>query len=275
MIETAHNGPHVDERMKVPRHIVEARRDSIAQLIVQRGYLPVQAISSQFGISEATVRRDLVHLASQRRLTRTRGGALHEFNRRLPSVDERRSSETREKRAIGQMGAAMVRPGMTLYIDAGSTPLAVAEALRGLGVAGLTVVTPSLAAAESLVGLADAAVHVPGGLYLGRQRMVAGPSAAKALRAWSFDLAFVGSEGVDRRGLHNSQEDIIAVTHALLEVSERVVLCLTRSKIGASGPVRVAPTLDGFSLLTNATPAEVRAARLPLGDCRVTHVATP
>jgi DeoR family transcriptional regulator of aga operon len=261
--------------MKVPRHIVDARRDSIARLIGERGYLPVHDISQRFGISEATVRRDLVELASQRRLTRTRGGALHEYNRRLASVDERRANEVHAKRAIGRAGAALVAPGMVVYVDAGSTPLAVAEALLEAGLAGLTVVTPSLAAAECLVGLPDASVHVPGGLYLGRQRMVAGPSAAKALRAWSFDLAFVGAEGVDRRGLHNSQEDIIAVTHALLEASDRIVLCLTRSKLGAGGPVRVAPTLDGFTLLTDASAAEVRAARLPLGACRLVHVAAP
>lgn len=262
--------------MKVPRHIVEARRESIARLIVERGYLPVQDISTRFGISEATVRRDLSQLASQRRLTRTRGGALTEFNRRLASVDERRGSEAAGKRAIGQAGAALVQSGMTVYIDAGSTPLAVAESLAALRTPALTVVTPSLAAADILVaGLPDAAVHVPGGVYLGRQRMVAGPSAAKALRNWAFDLAFVGSEGVDRRGLHNSQEDIIAVAHTLLEVSARVILCLTRSKIGASGPVRVAPTLDGFELLTDASLVEVRAARLPLGNCRLTPVARP
>lgn len=260
--------------MKVPRHIVEARRESIARLILRRGYLPVQDISRRFGISEATVRRDLVELASQRRLTRTRGGALTEFNRRLAPVDERRVTEPEAKLAIGREAARMVRPGMTVYVDAGSTPLAVAECLVGLGVSRLRLVTPSLVAAEVLAHLPDSEVHVPGGLYLGRQRMVAGPSAAKALRSWSFDLAFVGSEGVDRRGLHNSQEDIIAVTHALLEASARVVLCLTRSKIGATGPVRVTPTLDGFTLLTDATPAEVRSARLPLGDCRLLHIAT-
>jgi DeoR/GlpR family transcriptional regulator of sugar metabolism len=271
MIENAHKMRRL-VRMKVPRHIVEARRDSIASLLARQGYLPVQEISRQFGISEATVRRDLAELARSSRLTRTRGGALTEFNRRLAPVDERRVSESVGKRAIGRAAAAMVRPGMSLYIDAGSTPLAVAEALVERAVPGLRIVTPSLAAAEVLAGLADAAVHLPGGLYLGRQRMVAGPASAKALRAWTFDLAFVGSEGVDRRGLHNSQEDIIAVTHALLEVSAGVVLCLTRSKIGVSGAVRVAPSLDGFTLLTDALPDEVRKPRLPLGDCRVIHV---
>lgn len=257
--------------MKVPRHIVEARRESIARRIVQRGYLPVGVISREFGISEATVRRDLIQLAADRRLTRTRGGALTEFNRRFASVDERRGSEAEAKRALGRAGAELVRPGMRLYIDAGTTPLAVAEALARRGLAGLRVVTPSMPVAEVLAATGETEVELPGGVFLGRQRMVAGPRAAKAIRGLAFDLAFVGSEGVDRRGLHNSQDDIIAVTHALLEVSDRVVLCLTRSKIGRSGPVRVAPTLDGFTLLTDAAPGELRAARLPLGDCRILH----
>lgn len=255
--------------MKVSRAVVEARRESIARLLASQGYLPVHDISHRFGISEATVRRDLVELASRQRLTRTRGGALNDFNRRLASVDERRATDAAAKSAIGRAAAAIVTAGSTLYVDAGSTPLAVAEALVAAGISGLRVVTPSLAAAQVLAALPDAEVHVPGGLYLGRQQMVAGPGAAKALRGWTFDLAFVGAEGVDRDGLHNSQDDIVAVTHALLESSDRVVLCLTRSKLGRSGPVRVAPSLDGFHLLTDASAADLRRARVPLGGARL------
>lgn len=255
--------------MKVPRAVVEARRESIARLLDAHGYLPVQDISARFRISEATVRRDLVELASRRRLTRTRGGALTDFNLRFAPVDERRATDASAKDAIGRAGAALVGPGSWVYIDAGSTPLAVAEALVAAGTPGLRVVTPSLAAAQVLAGLPDAEVHIPGGLYLGRQQMVAGPRAAKALRGWKFDWSFVGAEGADARGLHNSQDDIVAVAHALLEISERVVLCLARAKIGRGGPVRVAPTLDGFHLLTDATRADLRRARVPLGDCRL------
>ena len=255
--------------MKVPKAVVEARRESIARLFDAQGYLPVQDISVRFGISEATVRRDLVELASRHRLTRTRGGALTDFNLRFASVDERRATDTAAKAAIGRAAAALVPAGSTIYIDAGSTPLAVAEALVAAGTHGLKVVTPSLAAAQVLGGLADAEVHLPGGIYLGRQKMLAGPRAAKALRGWSFDLAFAGAEGVDARGLHNSQDDIVAVTHALLEISARVILCLARSKVGRSGPVRVSPSLDGFELLTDASMADLRRARVQLGDCRL------
>lgn len=255
--------------MKVPRAVVEARRESIARLLDFQGYLPVQDISDRFHISEATVRRDLVELASRRRLTRTRGGALTDFNLRFAPVDERRTQDTVAKQALGFAAAALVPDGATIYIDAGSTPLAVAESLVATQRARLRIVTPSLAAAQILSTLPGVEVHLPGGLYLGRQQMVAGPRAAKALRGWKFDWSFVGAEGADANGLHNSQDDIVAVTHALLEISEHVVLCLTRAKLGRGGPVRVAPTLDGFHLLTDATPAELRRARIPLGNCHV------
>ncbi len=255
--------------MKVPRAVVEARRESIARLLDLQGYLPVQDISNRFHISEATVRRDLVELAARRRLTRTRGGALTDFNLRFAPVDERRAQDAVAKQALGVVGAALIQPGSTIYIDAGSTPLAVAESLVTRGVQRLRVVTPSVAAAQVLSALPDVEVHIPGGVYLGRQQMVAGPRAAKALRGWKFDWSFVGAEGADAAGLHNSQDDIVAVAHALLEISEHVILCLTRSKIGCGGPVRVAPTLDGFHLLTDATRAELRRARVPLGNCRL------
>jgi DeoR/GlpR family transcriptional regulator of sugar metabolism len=250
--------------VKVARHIVEARRESIASLVRQRGYLPIQVISQRFRISPATARRDLDELVSQRLLTRTHGGALSDFNRDFASLAERRTTETEAKRLIGLSAAAMVKSGMTLYIDAGTTPLAVAEAIASRPVSKLRVVTPSLSAAKALAAVPEIEVHLPGGLYLGRQEMLAGPQASKALRGWRFDLAFVGAEGINAKGIHNSQADIVAVTQTLLQLSGKVILCLTKSKVGMSGPVSVASTLKGFTLLTNATQADLVKASVPL-----------
>ena len=65
--------------MKVARHVIEARREAIAKLLGNVGYVPVLEICKQFNVSEATARRDLTELESQRRLTRTHGGALSDF----------------------------------------------------------------------------------------------------------------------------------------------------------------------------------------------------
>lgn len=252
--------------VKVARHIVEARRKSIATLVRERGYLPIQTISRQFRISPATARRDLDELVSQKLLTRTHGGALSEFNRQFASADERRKVDASAKRAIGAAGAAMVHAGMTVYIDAGTTPYAVAEALAVRRTTGVCVVTASLAVARLLGEIPEFEVHLTAGLYLGRQEMLAGPQVAQSLRTWRFDLAFVGCEGLDAKGVHNSQDDVVAVTHALRDLGSQVVLCVARSKVGARAPVRVAASLDGFTLLTDASRSELAKANVPLGS---------
>ncbi|MFZ9200983.1 MAG: DeoR/GlpR family DNA-binding transcription regulator [Opitutales bacterium] len=256
--------------MKVARHIVEARRQSIASLVREHGYLPILTISRQFRISPATARRDLDELVSQKVLTRTHGGALSDYNREFASAGQRRRVDAVAKRAIGVAGSEMIQPGMTVYIDAGTTPLAVASALAARRIPGVCVVTANLAVAQLLGDIPEITVHMTAGHYLGRQEMLAGPEVARSLRAWQFDLAFVGCEGLDAAGLHNSQADVVAVTHALRDVGKRLVVCTTRSKVGVRAPVLVSETLNGFTLITDATRAELSKARVPLGSA--THI---
>ena len=87
--------------MKVARHIIEARRESIAKLLSKVGYVPVVEICKQFNVSEATARRDLTELENQRRITRTHGGALSDFNRNFPPLDDRKVEDAEAKRKIG------------------------------------------------------------------------------------------------------------------------------------------------------------------------------
>ena len=45
--------------MRVPVHVVEARREKLAALIEKHRYLPIGELCRQLGVSEATARRDL------------------------------------------------------------------------------------------------------------------------------------------------------------------------------------------------------------------------
>jgi len=51
--------------MRVPLHVVEARREKLAALIDRHRYLPVHELCRRLGVSEATARRDLASLASR------------------------------------------------------------------------------------------------------------------------------------------------------------------------------------------------------------------
>ena len=50
--------------LKVPLHIVEARRHRLADYLRHHAYAPLQAVCGEFGVSEATARRALAALAA-------------------------------------------------------------------------------------------------------------------------------------------------------------------------------------------------------------------
>ncbi|MFP3615342.1 DeoR family transcriptional regulator, partial [Paraburkholderia sp. SIMBA_050] len=94
--------------MKVTR-----RREAMLQAVLG-GMTDVATLCEHFGMSEATVRRDLRALASDRRILRTYGGAAavggHEPE---PSLEERRVSSQEQKEAIAHTASAFVEDGDT------------------------------------------------------------------------------------------------------------------------------------------------------------------
>jgi len=52
------------------------RWNSLLEIVARDGSLVVEQAARELGVSTATIRRDLDHLAQQQMLTRTRGGAM-------------------------------------------------------------------------------------------------------------------------------------------------------------------------------------------------------
>ncbi|MBA3684663.1 MAG: DeoR/GlpR transcriptional regulator [Planctomycetes bacterium] len=252
--------------MKVAQHIVDARRARLAELLQAEGYLPVAAVCERLAISEATARRDLAELERTQTITRTRGGALIEYNQRFPSFRERQAKASEAKTRIGAVAAALVEPGQTLWLDGGTTTHAIAQALANAGTSGLTVVTNNLPIADVLADRAGVSVHLLGGEYLRRSSLLLGAHTLDGLRAWSFDLAFLGAEGMDREGLSNSQADLVALQRAVAAIATRTVYAVDATKLGARAVEALAPWDAVDRLVSDASSAAFAAAGCALGD---------
>ncbi len=246
--------------MRVPRHIVEARRDALRALIRTDGFIPVDEICRRLDISEATARRDLAAIHADGHITRTRGGALADYNSNFASHGER---SHRARSAKSRIAAATVRklPTQgTLFLDAGTTVQAVARRLvADRRNRELIVVTNSLTVASVLGGAPGIELHVIGGTFLHRQAILLGAESVSALEGWTLDAAVMGGEGMDAEGLTNSHPDIAAFQRAVLERSPLTYFVLDASKVGRTTPHRVAhwQDYDSFQLITDA-----RASRL-------------
>lgn len=250
--------------MKVAYEVVKARRDQLAQLLAEHQYLPVAEVCRRFGVSEATARRDLAELERSHAITRTWGGALGEYNQRFASFRDRQQQQPEAKQRIARAALALVRPGMTCYLDAGTTVYALAEAIADGGPRPLTVVTNNLPVAERLSEVEGVEVNLLGGQLLRRQSSMLGDKTVTAARGWHCDLACFGAEGMDSRGLWNTSAEVVAVERAVARGATQSAFLVDAAKLGAQAPEFLLAWNHVDRLITDATPAELGMQRIAL-----------
>ena len=254
--------------MKVPLHVVQARRERLAQIIEQHRYLPVRELGRRLGVSEATLRRDLAALVQEKKITRTYGGALHEFNDRFPSFRQRRAHASRSKAKIAKAAIALFEPNRTYFFDSGTTIFAVAEAFRSRPVTPLTVVTSNIPVGEMLASIPGVQVFQLAGQLLHLQSTLLGDTAQRSLEFWNFDVAFLSAEGMDARGIWNSQAAIVEQQKVVLRRTVKNVFCIDGSKLNRQAPHFLVPWTEVGLLLTDVPNERLVRAGIDLGENR-------
>lgn len=250
--------------MRVALHIVEQRRERLRTLVRRDGFLPLADICRELAISEATARRDLVAIEANGDITRTYGGALADYNTSFASLGERARRARSAKTLIARAAIKHAPRTGTIFLDAGTTVLALARLLARRRGQTLTVATNSLAIASVLGGAPGVTLHLLGGIFLDRQATLFGDRAVATLSEWQFDAAFLGGEAMNAQGIWNSHPDVVRLQRTALSRAERLFFCLDATKLGRTTPHCVASWRESGHLITDATTAQLRAAEIPL-----------
>ncbi len=259
--------------MRVPLHIVDARREKLAALIDRHRYLPISELCRHLGVSEATARRDLAALVGMNKVKRTHGGALAEFNDRFLSFKERQTESSASKAAVARAALRFIEPGGVYFMDSGTTIFALAEAFYANPITPVTIVTSNIPVGELLSAVPEVSVFQLAGQILSRQSVIVGEVACRSLGFWKFDIAFLSAEAANSDGIWNTQEIIVRQQTAAIQQSTRVVYCVDRDKIGAKAKFRLRAWEDVDCLLSDASPKLLEASQIPVAkslgvDCR-------
>lgn len=208
------------------------RRQTILDTARLQGRVDVRDLSSRFGVTTETVRRDLNQLESLGLLRRVHGGAVSIDRLHLvPAVSERAGRMLAEKRAIARVAIAQVPPSGAIIIDAGTTTARMADVFPADR--DLTVVTSSLPIAESLVDFPRVDVLLLGGRLGSRTRATTDTWALQALSGIHVDVAFFATTGISsRHGLTTGNSADAAVKRAMISASSRRIVLADSSKIG-------------------------------------------
>ena len=248
----------------------EPRRQRLARLVAERGFVRVADASLELGVSEVTVRGDLTALESAGAVLRVHGGAMPVLTGAESSLESSLDRDAAAKRAIGRAAARLVAPGQGIYVDAGSTAMALAHALvERQDLHDLTVVTCGLTIALALEpALPRFTVVVTGGTLRPLQHSLVSPFATPMLESLHLDVAFIGCNGIHATGgVTNVNLPEAEIKSRVLARSKRRVLIADGTKIGRID-LAVIGGIDQFDSLVTAGDApaddlaELRSAGL-------------
>jgi DeoR/GlpR family transcriptional regulator of sugar metabolism len=239
---------------------VAERRAEIIRLLRERGQVSVADLSERLSVSEMTARRDLEFLEHEGLARRFHGGAVTMVSRSFETPYAARAYDNQAaKRAIGHRVAELIMPGETVIIDAGTTTVEVARALRDR--ANLLVCPLSMQAAAELADRQGIRVLVPGGELRMGEQMFVGELARNALAGLRFDTYVMAVGGVSRDdGFTDFSLDDVAVKQAALRSARRCVVACDSTKLGKVGFARVGALSAAATIVTdNAATAADRA----------------
>jgi DeoR/GlpR family transcriptional regulator of sugar metabolism len=235
--------------------LTDERRDLTRAQLARHGRVLANDLAAQFDVSEDTVRRDLRELARQGFCRRVYGGAL------LPSPDSgtlatRLASHADARAALAQTTVQLLKDGQTIFIDAGSTNLAVADALpQDLK---LTVVTNAPTVAVALTSHPNHAVVVLGGQFDQAKGACLGPQTIREATQIFADMVILGTCGVDSMmGVTALDAAEAEVKRTLLAQSSLLVIAATSGKLGTIAPFKVADPSRIDHLIVEAGAGDV------------------
>lgn len=230
-----------------------ARQKHILDRLSETGQLSISELVAELQVSADTIRRDLSDLEQQGVLQKSHGGAIA-LNVPAMTRQGRNALLTQTKQRLGQQVAARIPSGSTLFLDAGSTLLAVAAQLKGP----LTVITASLDIAQLFSDRADIQLILLGGQWDSKQRLFAGSATLSLVTRYRADIAILGACALHTGlGLSASQEADADVKRAMLAASAEHWLVADRTKLNRCEPWRVAGLSDIHHLFLDRPWAEL------------------
>ena len=228
----------------------EARFSKILEVVNERKYASLKALSLETGCSESTIRADIIELDKLGKLLRLRGGAQALNDESLSyelSIEEKMNLQMAEKKAIAKYAVSLIEPRSMVYLDAGTTTYYLAEELDDPSV---TVITNSVLIARKVSSKGIRAYVIGGELKLSTDAFI-GPMAIESLGRFRFDIGFFGTNGIDlKQGFTTPDVEEATIKSKAIAQCTRYYVVADSSKFDAVTAVSFAP-FEGKAILTD------------------------
>ncbi|MGZ2374179.1 DeoR family transcriptional regulator [Sinorhizobium medicae] len=240
--------------------LLRERKSLIQERLRTEGRVLAVDLARELGVSEDTIRRDLREMAAAGLCERVYGGALPiPPDAGLLTVRVSRAPE--RKAALARVAVGFLRPRMTVFLDAGSANLAIAQAIGPELSATVITNTPLIAAA--LMEKPGIDVILIGGPL---NRAVGAAVSARAQRDAELlrpDLAILGTCGADAEaGLTAFHVEDAEFKRLIASRSRSLLAAVTTEKLATAAPHTIVPIDGSFTLVLEADAPDSEVAAL-------------
>ena len=231
------------------------RRNLILEQLQREKRVLVSELSSSFGVSEETIRRDLEKLSEEGYVQKTYGGAVlsDENYTEMPFVI-RKKTNVAEKQAIGKLIESLVQDGERLMLDASSTSVYASRYLKGKN--NLTIITNSVEVLIELSDVQDFRVISTGGTLKMGTLSLTGAQVNKAFDLYNADIAIFSCMGFDPvAGVTDSNEVNAYIKQTIMSRAKRKILAIDHTKFDKRALVRICNLGELTHVVTDTCPS--------------------
>jgi len=240
------------DKNSIPKDVTTDRRAKIIDEIESNGIVKVTDLSKKFGVSDVTIRNDLVQLEKKNMLIRAHGGAM-KFQRMGVDfeLDIKSKKHLIEKEKIGKKAAELVKDGDTIILDSGTTTLQIAKFVSHLN--NLTVITNSLNIAGQLVDFQNVKVIMLGGNLRRKSLSLIGPIAENSIKNYYCDKVFLGVDGIDTSyGISTPNSEEAYLNNIMINISREIIVVTDSSKFLRKSFAFIAPLSKIHTVITDS-----------------------
>jgi DeoR/GlpR family transcriptional regulator of sugar metabolism len=241
------------------RQMQRTRQDAMDGLLPdEREQLILERLRTQGRVLASEIAAELNTSAGL--CKRVYGGALLTSPSHL-NASTRMKADVDRKQRLAIAAASIVQPGQVILLDAGSTNVAIAQALPDN--AGLTVVTNSPEACLRLLDRPGFDIVLIGGRVGGDVAGALGSTALLQVQQIKADVCFLGACALDPvEGIAAFNAEDAELKRAMLKSSSVLAIAMTTEKLMTAAPFVVGPASAIDCLIVEADLAADRISEL-------------
>lgn len=232
------------------------RRNLILEKLQAEKRVVVSELSQLYNVSEETIRRDLDKLEKEGLAIKSYGGAVinEDISIDLP-FNVRKNQNVSGKQKMAEIAASMVHDGDHIFLDASTTAVFVAKALKERE--RLTVITNSM---EILLELSDVSgwnIISTGGVMKEGYLAFLGSRTEESIRSYFVDKVIFSCKALDRDwGIMESQEAFGSTKKAMMSSGKEKILVIDSTKFDQTAFSVAGNLRDVDYIVTDRRPEE-------------------